>query len=64
MGFVLVQHLDPARESALTQLLACAPSMPVREITNNLPVKPNYVYLIPPNANLAIARGVLRLHRR
>jgi two-component system CheB/CheR fusion protein len=31
MSFVLVQHLDPAHESALTKLLSKATSMPVRE---------------------------------
>src|SRR6266487_6864251 len=51
MGFVFVQHLDPQHESALTQLLARATAMPVREVTDNLPVKPNHVYIIPPNAN-------------
>src|SRR6266446_9082749 len=51
MGFVLVQHLDPVHESALTQLLTRATSMPVREITHNLRVKPDHVYIIPPNAN-------------
>jgi len=35
-GFVLVQHLDPEHESALTQLLARATSLPVTEITHNL----------------------------
>src|SRR6266540_2060288 len=42
MGFVLVQHLDPAHTSALTQLLARATSMPVREVSNNMPVQPNH----------------------
>ena len=60
-GFVLVQHLDPEHESALTQLLARATSMPVTEITHNLPVEPNHVYVIPPNAGLRIQRGVLTL---
>ena len=36
MGFVLVQHLDPAHDSALTQLLRRATSLPVHEVTNNL----------------------------
>ena len=61
MGFVLVQHLDPEHESALTQLLARATSMPVREVTNNLRVEANHVYVIPPNTNLGIAQGVLKL---
>ena len=64
MGFVLVQHLDPEHESALTQLLTRATSLPVREVTNNLRVRPNHVYVIPPNANLGIERGVLKLQPR
>ena len=61
MGFVLVQHLDPSHESALTHLLTRATSLPVREVTDNLRVEPDHVYVIPPNTNLAIAQGVLRL---
>jgi len=64
MGFVLVQHLDPEHESALTQLLGRATKMPVREITNNQRVEANCVYVIPPNTNLGIARGVLKLEPR
>ena len=61
MAFVLVQHLDPAHESALTGLLARTTAMPVREVTNNLPVEPNHVYVIPPNAGMALSRGKLKL---
>jgi two-component system CheB/CheR fusion protein len=64
MGFVLVQHLDPDHESALTQLLTRATSMPVREVADNLRVEPNHVYVIPPRTSLAIAQGVLRLQAR
>lgn len=61
LGFVLVQHLDPQHESALAQLLARATSMPVHEVTNNLRVAPNHVYVIPPNTNLSISHGLLKL---
>jgi two-component system, chemotaxis family, CheB/CheR fusion protein len=64
MGFVLVQHLDPQHESALTQLLMRATKLAVREVTNDLRVEANHVYIIPPNANLAIAQGVLKLRPR
>src|SRR4030095_10447997 len=64
MGFVLVQHLDPQHESALADLLSRATSMPVREVTNNLPVEANHVYVIPPNTKLGIAHGVLKLQPR
>jgi two-component system CheB/CheR fusion protein len=64
MAFVLVQHLDPDHESALTQILARATSLPVHEITNDEQVRANHVYIIPRDTNLTIARGVLRLHAR
>lgn len=64
MAFVLVQHLDPVHESALTQLLGRATAMPVCEIEHNLRVLPNHVYVIPPNKNLSIDEGVLKLAPR
>src|SRR5947207_12968654 len=64
LGFVLVQHLDPQHESALSHLLTRATSMPVREVTNNLRVEANHVYVIPPNASMGIERGVLKLEPR
>jgi two-component system CheB/CheR fusion protein len=64
MGFVLVQHLDPQHESALTKLLKRATSMPVEDVTNNLRVEPNHIYVIPRNTRLGIARGVLKLQPR
>jgi two-component system CheB/CheR fusion protein len=64
MGFVLVQHLDPQHESALTQLLKRATAMPVHEVTNNLRVAVNHVHVIPPNTDLGIENGVLKLKPR
>ncbi len=64
MGFVLVQHLDPQHESALTHLLARATTMPVCEVTQNLRVEPNGIYVIPPNVQMAIDGGVLKLTPR
>ena len=37
MGFVVVQHLDPQHESALTALLSRVTSMPVSEARNGKP---------------------------
>jgi chemotaxis response regulator CheB len=64
MGFVLVQHLDPEHESALTQILSRATSMPVCEVVDNLPVETNHIYVIPPNRALNIAKGKLKLSPR
>jgi two-component system, chemotaxis family, CheB/CheR fusion protein len=64
MGFVLVQHLDPDHKSALTQLLTRVSPLPVLEVSQNLSVKPNHVYVIQPNTNLSIEQGVLKIQSR
>ena len=64
MAFVLVQHLDPARDSALSDILSRATSLPVREVADDQPVEPDHIYVIPPNANLSMADGVLKLQPR
>jgi two-component system CheB/CheR fusion protein len=64
LGFVLVQHLDPEHESALTQILTRATAMPVHEVTDRLRVEANHVYIIPPNTSLGIEQGVLKLQPR
>lgn len=64
LSFVLVQHLDPDHESALTHLLRRATTMPVHEVTNDLQVERNHVYVIPPNRNMTIEQGRLHLQPR
>lgn len=61
MGFVLVQHLDPQHESALTTLLSKATSMPVHEVTEGVRVEANHIYVIPPNTSMSISDGALNL---
>jgi two-component system CheB/CheR fusion protein len=64
MAFVLIQHLEPKHDSALTTLLSRATSMPVLEASDQLEVEPNHVYIIPPNRNMTILKGTLRLAPR
>ena len=64
MAFVLVQHLDPTHESLLTALLGRTTGLKVTEIIDGLRVEANHVFVIPPNANLSIKDGVLRLSSR
>ena len=61
MGFVIVQHLDPTRESLLAELLQRTTKMPVVQITEGMRVEPNRVHIIIPDKTLLIADGVLRL---
>lgn len=61
MAFVLVPHLDPTHESLMVELLAKRTAMTVREARDGTSVLPNHVYVIPPNADLAINDRVLRI---
>ena len=64
MAFVLIQHLEPKHESALTALLSKATAMPVVEVSDGIAVEPDHVYVIPPNKNMTIRKGTLRLAPR
>src|SRR5450756_2374452 len=64
LAIVFVQHLDPKHHSLLSEILARSTTMPVREAADGMPVEANHVYLIPPNGDLTIVQGVLRLAPR
>ena len=64
MAFVLVQHLDPTRESRLVELLAKTTRLAVVEATNGLEIESDHVYIIPPNTSLTIAGDVLQIEPR
>jgi two-component system CheB/CheR fusion protein len=64
MAFVVIQHLDPTHRSMLRELLSKATPMPVVEVKEGLEVIPDHVYVIPPNAHMAITEGRLRLLER
>lgn len=61
MAFVLVQHLAPEHPSILAELIQRFTSLPVRDAEDGMIVEPNGVYVIPPNADLALVHGRLRL---
>src|SRR5690349_3326545 len=64
LAFVVIQHLDPQHHSMLGEILARFTIMPVSEAADGMPVEANHVYVLPRNADLAIANGVLRLTPR
>jgi len=61
MALVLVQHLDPTHESALTALLSRATTTRVTEAKHNVELERNCVYVIPPNKIMGIAGRKLKL---
>ena len=64
MAFVLIQHLDPSHESVLTEIIAKATKMPVEEVKSGVAIRPDRVYVIPPNAQMALAGDAFQLSPR
>lgn len=54
MAFVLIQHLDPTRESLTVDLVATYTKMLVTQAQNGDRLQPNRVYVIPPNKYLSL----------
>jgi two-component system CheB/CheR fusion protein len=61
MAYVVILHLSPEHESYLAGILQTAASIPVAQIDQKVHVKPNHVYVIPPNKSLSMADGHLLL---
>ncbi|MEP6748309.1 MAG: chemotaxis protein CheB [Bacteroidota bacterium] len=61
MAYVFVQHLSPNHSSFLSQIISRRTSMPVHQVRNNLEIKKNNIYIIPPGHSLAVTDGVLQL---
>ncbi|CAM3054203.1 chemotaxis protein CheB [Flavobacterium frigoris] len=64
MAYVLVQHLDPSHESFLPEILQRVTKIPVFEITEDIHLAPNNIYIIPSNKILISTDGVLQLSPR
>ncbi len=61
ISFVVIVHLYPHHASILPELLQRTTNLNVITITDATEVKPNTVYVIPPNHNLSILNGKLQL---
>lgn len=64
MAYVLVQHLDPDHHSVLPSLLQKVTSIPVHEISDEVKVEPDNIYILPSNKMLVANDGILELTPR
>jgi len=64
MAYVLVQHLDPTHESILPEILQRVTKIPVHEITEDIHLAPDHIYVIPSNKMLISTDGILKLTDR
>jgi len=61
MAFVLLQHLAPDYKSILGDLIQRFTRLQVFEVVDGVIIKPNCVYIIPPNRDMACLNGTLHL---
>lgn len=61
IAFVIVQHLDPTHKGIMPELLQRTTRMEVFQVKDRMKVKPDCVYVIPPNSDMSILHGVLHL---
>ena len=64
VAYILVQHLEPSHDSLLVEILQKITRIPVMEITNNVRVEPDHIYVIPSNRLLTANDGRLELSPR
>lgn len=60
-AFVVIQHLDPNHRTHLQELLQRITPMKVTQAGDGMNIKPNWIYVIPPNKDLSILHGKLHL---
>jgi two-component system CheB/CheR fusion protein len=61
LAFVVVMHLSPEFESQLAGVIQQKTSMPVTQVTKPVKVRPDHVYVIPPNNQLTFEDSTLHL---
>ncbi|RZI69775.1 MAG: PAS domain S-box protein [Pseudomonas sp.] len=63
MAFVVVMHLSPEQPSMADAIFQRSTRMPVCVVSDDLPIEPDHVYVIPPGRSLTMTDGHLRLGR-
>jgi two-component system CheB/CheR fusion protein len=61
LAYVVVQHLDPVKESLLPELLQRYSRVPVVQVRDITLVEANHVYVAPPGFEVTLLHGVLHL---
>jgi len=61
-AFVVVTHMDPSHKGMMPELLGRYTTMPVLQVEDGMAVRPDCVYVIPPNKDMSILKGLLQLH--
>lgn len=64
MSFIYIQHLSPDHKSILSALLSRLTKMKVQEVTNKILMEPDNLYVIPPDKEMTVINGHIKLSPR
>ncbi len=61
MAFIIISHLDPNHVSIMPELIQKSTKMKLFQAEDGMVVKPNHVYVTPPNRDLALFHRTIQL---
>jgi two-component system, chemotaxis family, CheB/CheR fusion protein len=61
LTYIIAQHMSPDHPSMMVELLARETKVTIQSATSGLKPKPNNVYICPPNMDVTVNNGVLKL---
>jgi two-component system, chemotaxis family, CheB/CheR fusion protein len=64
LALIFIPHLDPTHESAMVELLSRTTRLRAFQAAEGTRVVVNSLYVLPPNCDMTIERGVLHLEQR
>ncbi len=64
MAYVVILHMSPEHESKLAEILQVTSPIPVTQVKEREEIKPDHVYVVPPDRNLAMSDGHLTLTKK
>lgn len=59
--YIVAQHMAPHHRSLLTEIIGRETSLPVVDVTDNLLPVANTIYITPPNSNVIVKNGTIKL---
>lgn len=63
MTYIVAQHMSPDHRSLMVELLARETTLKVVEATNNLLPKPDTIYVAPPNVDITVVKGKIKVSK-
>ncbi|PSR51984.1 hypothetical protein AHMF7605_29195 [Adhaeribacter arboris] len=59
MAYVVILHLSPDHDSQLAEVLQAVTTIPVAQVREKVEIKPDHIYVVPPNQHLIIEEGFI-----